>query len=113
MLQVILVIFGILILIKGKLKVSDTKVISRPQSTYWGLVVLAYAVGLNFVPETLVYGIVFWISLLVVSITFVVKGETIAGVDITTKPTETKRNAMILLGFVVVLVVLFVYVWKF
>ena len=51
MVQILLIGIGILILIKGNLKVSDTKEIVRPQSIYWGLIVIAYGIAVSFLKK--------------------------------------------------------------
>lgn len=109
MLQVILVILGLLSIIKGKYKVSKTRVINKPISTYFGLVAIAYGIAISFIPETLIYGISFWVSLLVVSVILITKGEVVAPDKVESKTPETKRNTIILWIAIIVIAGLFYF----
>jgi len=101
MIQVALILIGLFILIKGNLKVSDNKEIVRPQSIYWGLIIIIYGIVCGFLPTTqIIYGLIFWISLLLISIIFVMKGKMITSSEAVIKSTDTKRNLIILLIFI-------------
>jgi len=113
MIQILLIIIGLLVLVKGKLKVSDTKEITRPQSIYWGLVLIGYGIASSFIPTTkLIYSLIFYISLVVVSAIFISKGKTIASDGVVVKSSNTKRNVIILLIFVAILITAFYLFYK-
>ncbi|OGZ57260.1 MAG: hypothetical protein A3B96_02870 [Candidatus Spechtbacteria bacterium RIFCSPHIGHO2_02_FULL_43_15b] len=110
MVQILLIGIGILILIKGNLKVSYTKEIVRPQSIYWGLIVIAYGIAVSFLPNQLIYSLIFYVSLILISAIFLVKGKTIASSEAIIKSTNAKRNLIILLVFGVIVVAVFYFV---
>jgi hypothetical protein len=112
MVQILLIAFGLFILIKGNLKVSDNKEIVRPQSIYWGLIIIAYGIILTFLPNTLMYGLIFYASLIIISLIFLIKGKTIGSSDATLKATDTKRNLIILLIFLAIIVAIFYFFFK-
>jgi hypothetical protein len=112
MVQILLIGLGILILIKGSLKVSDTKEMVRPQSIYWGLIVIAYGIAVSFLPDQLIYSLVFYASLILISIIFLAKGKTIASPEAAVKSTDTKRNLIILLVFIAIVVAISYFVLR-
>jgi len=114
MVQIVLLILGVLLMLKGNLKVSDTKTVTRPASLYWGIIMIVYGVSLNFIPvNNLITDIIFYVSLLVISIIFVLKAKnSIPNIDlnkVSTPLPNTKRNTFILLGFLVLIVLIFLY----
>ncbi len=112
MVQILLIALGLFILIKGNLKVSETKEIVRPQSIYWGLIMLVYGIVIRFLPDQLIYILIFYASLILISAIFVIKGKTITSGETIVKSVNTKRNLIILLVFIVIIVVVFYFVFK-
>lgn len=79
-------------------------------STYWGIVLLAYGIGLWFLPSQstgFVAQAVFWVTLVLISLFFLMKGRHIDTPQAAEQNTQTKRNALILLGFVVLVAAVF------
>lgn len=109
MLQIILIILGIGVIVKGRLKVSDAKVITRPLSIYLGFLFMLYGVGMGLVPEVILYQVIFYTSLVVIAGMIISMGESIAPTEVTTKPSETGRNVVILVIFVVLVITIFYY----
>lgn len=114
MIDILLIIIGLFILIKGRLKVSDTKEVVRPQSTFWGLIMIGYGIVLGFFLETtkLVYSLIFFGSLIVISLIFVIKGKTITSSSAIESSKKTKRNLIILLVFIAIIVAVFYFFFK-
>jgi len=113
MVQILLIAIGLFILIKGNFKASDTKEIVRPQSTYWGLIVIVYGLSMFFIPSgQLIYDLIFFASLILISVIFLVKGKTIASTEAVVKSRKTKRNLIILLIFIAIVITVFYFVLK-
>jgi amino acid permease len=70
---------------------------------------IAYGLLLGFVIKTdnLIYNLIFFGSLILISLIFVIKGKTIASTSATESSKNTKRNLFILLAFVVIIVIIF------
>ena len=110
MLQLALIIIGIVVLVKGSLKVSDTRIVERPQSIYWGIIIILHGVAMSFLPtDRLVYTLALFGLLLIISAIFVVKGKKIESPEALAKAKHTTRNALILLAVVAVLVGFFYF----
>ncbi len=112
MVQILLIGIGILIIIKGNLKVSDTKEIVRPQSIYWGLIVIIYGIAVSFLPDQLIYSLIFYSSFILILTIFLIKGRTIASSEAIAKSKDTKRNLIILLVFIAIVVTVFYFFLK-
>ncbi len=108
MIQVLLVLFGLYCLITGKLKISSKKEIERPISTYFGLMFIAYAIGINYLPTGIIYEISFYGSLVLFSILLISQGNKVKITE--EEGSKMRRNTGILIGFVVLLIAIFVYV---
>ena len=113
MIQIVLIGIGLFVLAKKRIKISDTKSIARPQTVYLGLIIIAYGVAVFFLPTNLIYYVALFASLLGISAIFIAKGEPITSSEITTKPTDTKRNALILLIFVAIIAIVGYLYWSF
>lgn len=109
MIQIIIFAVGLFLLIGGKLKASSSKEIIRPQSTYLGLIYIAYSLSLSFfsVLENPVLAVSFIGSLILVSAVFISKGKPVDATKVATSSTETRRNLLILLVSVVIMVAIF------
>jgi len=112
MVQVLLIILGLFLLIKGKIKVSDTREIERPASIYWGIIIIIYGIAVSFLPDQLTYAILFYASLLLISAIFVIKGKKIITQDASAKASDTKRNLIILLVFIAIIVAIFYFTFR-
>ena len=114
MIDILLIIIGLFILIRGRLKVSDTKEVVRPQSIYWGLIMIAYGIFLGFFMETitLIYDLIFFGSLIAISLFFMVKGKPIISSSAVESSKKTKGNLIILLVFIAIIVVVFYFSLK-
>jgi len=112
MVQILLIVLGLFILIKGNLKVSDTKEIVRPQSIYLGSIVIAYGIAVSFLPDQLIYSLIFYASLILILAIFLIKGKTITSSEAIVKSTNTKRNLIILLVFIAIVVAVFYFFLK-
>jgi len=113
MVQIVLILLGLFISIKGRLKVSDSKEIVRPQSIFWGLIIILYGLAVSFIPDDhLIYSLVFYISLVVISFIFIAKGRKIESTEATSKSKDTKRNLVILLIFIAIIAAIAYFVLK-
>ena len=112
MVQILLIILGLFILIKGRLRVSDTKEIERPGSIYWGIIIIAYGIAVYFLPDELLYTVLFYASLLIISAIFVIRGKKITAPDVSKKASDTKRNLIILLVFIAIMVAVAYFVLR-
>ncbi len=99
MIQIILIVAGLALLILGKLKVSNTKTVSRPLSIYWGVILIAYGVALRYLPETLTANLAFYGSLLIISFIFISKSNTVPQSEVTASSKGSLRNLIILIIF--------------
>jgi hypothetical protein len=99
---------GLFVLIKGRVRVSRTKEVVRPHSIYWGLILIAYGIFLGFFMKTvaLLYDLIFFGSLIGISLFFAAKGKPIVSSATIEKDKKTKRNLFILF-IVVVLAIAF------
>ncbi len=111
MVQVLLIVVGIYLLAKGTVKISSDRELSRPGSTYLGIVLSVYGVGIQLVDDSLVSSIVYFASLVAVAFFFVhrfgVKKESLSE-----DGKETMRNLAILLVFLAILLVLGYFYFK-
>ena len=111
MVQILLIVFGFIILLKGSLKISDTKKLTRPRSTYLGLLVLAYGVSQYFfISDALIYSLVFYVSLILLSLIIVSGAENVSPVSNTSSSSSNNRNWLIFIGFIIVVALVW-YVW--
>jgi len=80
MLQIVLMIIGVYILAKGKIKISSNRELSRPLSTYFGIIVIIWS-ALMFLDTGVgfgaVYYLILWISLILISFIFLSKSKKI------------------------------------
>jgi hypothetical protein len=110
MIQILLIILGIVLLIKGNLKVSSRKRLERPQSIYLGIIFILYGIGINYISfGNLIWSIVYNCSLVFITSIFVSKAKELATPEALTDHKETKRNALILLAFILLVVAVFYY----
>lgn len=111
MVQILLIVVGLFILLKGSLKISDTKQLTRPRATYLGLLVLAYGVSQYFfISDTFLYGLVFYASLILLSLIIASGAENVPSVSSTTSSSANKRNWLIFIGFIIVVALVW-YIW--
>jgi len=101
MVQLILFISGLILLIKGELKISDNKKIVRPQSTYAGIIFIILGIIAFFTASPMANLIYFGIVIATILV-LVVTGKKIESQEAEKKSSETKRNLLILLIFLIV-----------
>lgn len=81
MLQIVLMIIGVYILAKGKIKISSDRELSRPLSTYFGIIVIIWS-ALMFLDTGVgfreIYYLILWISLILISFIFLSKSKKIS-----------------------------------
>jgi len=108
MIQGILVIFGLYCLITGRIKVSSRKEIGSPHSRVLGLLLLVYAIGINYLPMETFYLIFYYGSLVLFSAIIIATGETTELPESIgdEKSRETKRNLIILILFILTLILI-------
>jgi hypothetical protein len=68
-----------------------------------------YGAGMGLVPEVLLYQVIFYSSLVVIAGIIISMGESIAPTEVTTQPSETGRNVIILVIFLSLVVGAFYY----
>lgn len=109
MIQIIIFAVGLFLLIGGKLRASSSKEIVRPQSTYLGLIYVAYSLSLFFfsVLENPVLAAAFVGSLILVSAVFIARGKPVDTAKVAASSSETRRNLLILLVSVVIMAAVF------
>jgi hypothetical protein len=107
MVQILLIAFGAFILLKGSIKLSETRRITRPSSICLGLIVMIYGITLGFIPVGLIWTALFYGSLFAIFTFFIVRGEKIESREAITKANTTKRNLFILLAFIALIVTIF------
>lgn len=110
MIQIMLIGIGLFLLLRGRIKVTDTKVLARPKSIYLGVIIIAYGLAVFLLPQELLYYAIFFASLLAIASFFVLKAEHVESVQASKKSSDTKRNLLILLAFIA-LVALGAYLW--
>lgn len=117
MLQILLIGLGLYILIKGNIKITDTREIVRPQSAYLALIMFAYGIANSFLPDNQpVYLLMLYGSLMLISAVFVIKGGRVTSNEAIVQSVNTKRNVIILLVAIAIMVAilyLFTYVIKY
>ncbi len=107
MLQIILFLAGLALIVKEKVKITANKELTRPNSIYLGSIFIACAVAVSFFSVDAPYNLIFFLLPLLATIFFATKGEKIDTEDSIKESSDTKRNIMILLGFIVFVVVAF------
>ena len=76
----------------------------RPNSTFWGFILVAYSLMLNWISlDNLLYTGIYYGSLVLISGLFTAKGQAIDLVG-NTPHSNTKRNVLILVAFLLLVV---------
>ncbi len=112
MLQIILFLAGLTTLIKGKIKVSSDKEIVRPHSIYLGIIFIICAIAISLIQLGLFYDLAFFIFPIILVIGFAMKGKRIHTPEAVKEKKETKRNLIILLIFIAIIVTIFYFSFK-
>jgi len=106
---IILFIAGLVALIKGRIKVSANKEIVRPHSIYLGVIFIICAIALSFLKLEIPYDLIVFIFPLLITIVFAAMGRSIDTPEAIKEKKETKRNVLILLAFIILVVGVFYF----
>ncbi len=107
MLQIILFLAGLALTVKKRTKITANRELTRPNSIYLGSIFIVCAIVISFFPVDGPYNLTFFLLPLLATIFFATKGEKIDTADSIKESGDTKRNTVILLGFIALIVVAF------
>jgi accessory gene regulator protein AgrB len=110
MLQIILFIAGFFIIVKGKIKITNEREVTRPYSYFLGIFFIIWAIFISFVNLEIPYDVITFIIPLLVVIGFSFTGKKIDISQGDKKKNKKRTVIMVIIIFIIaVMLALFIY----